>query len=120
MRLAGEDFAGTRATLLGGGDTGFTRSAVCIPGIDQGDAKAMLTAFEVTLSDDQRRCDYFVAGKHGGSRGRLGGNPAGKIWLTAVFQACAHRGKGEAAWHLIITNEGSGGRISHVGFTLSG
>jgi hypothetical protein len=118
--IAGEDFAGTRATLVRGGDAGLTRSTIRIPGIDQCDAKAMLTPFEVTLSDDQRRRNDFVAGKHGGSRGRLVGNRAGKIKLTAGFQTCAHRGKGEAAWHLIITNEGSEGRISHVGFTLSG
>jgi hypothetical protein len=65
----------------------------------------MLTPLEVTLSDDQRRCDDFVAGKHGGSRGRLAGNRTSKIRLTAGFQTCAHRGKGEAAWDLIITNE---------------
>jgi hypothetical protein len=120
VRVAVEDFAGPCATLLGGGDTGLTRSAVCITRIDQRDAKAMLTAFEVALSDDQRGCNYLVAGKHRGSRGRLGGNRAGKIRLTAGFQTCAHRGKGETAWHLIITNEGSEGRISHVAFTLSG
>ena len=120
MRVAGENLAGTRATLLGGGNAGLTRSTVCIPRIDQSDAKAMLTAFEVTLPDDQRRRNYFVAGKHGGSRGRLVGNRAGKIRLTAGFQTCAHRGKREAAWHLIVANKGSGGHISHVAFTLSG
>jgi hypothetical protein len=120
VRFAGEDFARTCTTLLRGDDAGFTCSAVRIPCVDQGDAKAMLTPFEVTLSDDQRRCNDFVAGKHGGSRGRLAGKGTSKIRLTAGFQTCAHRGKGEAAWHLIITNEGSGGHISHVAFTLSG
>jgi hypothetical protein len=120
VSVAGEEFAGTRATLLRGGDAGLTRSAVRIPSIDQGSAKPMLTPFEVTLSDDQRRCNDLVAGKHGGSRGRLVGKCTGKIRLTAGFQTCAHRGKGEAAWHLIITKEGSGGHISHVAFTLSG
>jgi hypothetical protein len=120
MRVAGENLTGPDATLLGGGNAGFTRSTVCISGIDQSDAKAMLTAFEVTLSDDQRCRNDFVAGKHGCSRDRLVGNRAGKIGLTADFQPCTHRGKAEAAWDLIITNEGNGGRISHVAFTLSG
>jgi hypothetical protein len=118
--VAGEDFAGTCATLVRGRDAGLTRSTVRIPGIDQCDAKAMLTPFEVTLSDDQRRCDDFVAGKHRGSRGRLVGDRTGKVRLAAGFQTCAHRGKREAAWHLIVANKGSGGHISHVAFTLSG
>ena len=106
--IAAEDRGGARAALLGGSDAGFTGGAVCIAGIDQRHAETMLTAFQMALSDDQRRGDHFVAGEHGGGGRRLVGHRAGKIGITAGFQAGAYGGEGEAARHLIITNQGSG------------
>ena len=78
-----EERACADAALLRGRDPGLTGGAVGIAGIDQRDAEAMLTAFQVALSDDQRRGDDFVAGEHGGGRGRLVGHRAGKIRITA-------------------------------------
>ena len=114
--------AGAGAALLRGRHAGLTGGAVCIAGIDQRDAETMLTAFQVALSDDQRRGDHFVAGEHGGGGGRLVGHCAGKIRIAAGFEAGAHGGEREAARHLIITNAGERGerrRVSHVAFTLS-
>jgi hypothetical protein len=79
----------------------------------------MLTAFQVAPSDDQRRGNDFIAGKHRGRHCRLLGHRASKIGITAGFQTGANRSEGETARHLVIAKEGSGGRISHLAFTLS-
>ena len=102
MRIAAEDRSGTGAALLRGKDAGLAGGAICIAGIDQSDAEVMLTAFQVPLSDDQRRGDHFVAGEHGGGGRRLVGYCAGKIRFTASFDAGAHGGEREAARHLVV------------------
>jgi hypothetical protein len=125
MRIAAEDRGGAGAALLRGTHAGLAGGAICIAGIDQHNAETMLTAFQVALSDDQRRGDHFVAGEHGGGGRRLVGHRAGKVRITAGFEAGAHGGKREAARHLIVAEGGSGKgcgswrRVSHVAFTLS-
>ena len=119
MRVATEERAGTGTALLRRGNAGFTGGAIGISGVHQGDAEAVLTALEVALPDDQWSGNYFVAGEHGSRGGRLVSHRACKIRLPAGFQTGAYSGKGEAARDLIITNERSGGRFSHVAFTLS-
>ncbi len=115
MWVAAEDFAGACAALLRCGDAGLTGGAVGIPGIDQGDAKAVLAALQVALSDDQRGGNHFVAGEHGGGGSRLVRHRAGKIRVPAGFQTGAYGGKREAARDLIITNEAERGTFQPCG-----
>jgi hypothetical protein len=119
MRVAAEKLPRTRAALLGRQDTGFTRSAVGIAGIDQHHANTMLIARQMALSDDQGRSNHFVAGEHSRGYGRPVGHGASEIRIPAGFQTGAYGGEGEAARHLIIAKQGSGGRGNHVAFTLS-
>ncbi len=102
VRIAAEDGAGAGAALLRGAHAGLAGGAVCIAGVDQRNAKLMLTAFQVALSDDQRRRDHFVAGEHGGGGRRLVGDCAGKVRLTAGFDTGAHSCEREAARHLVV------------------
>jgi hypothetical protein len=73
----------------------------------------------MALSDDQWRSDHFVAGEHGRGRSRPVGHGAREIGIPAGFQTGPYGGEPEAARHLIITKERSGGRSNHVAFTLS-
>jgi hypothetical protein len=119
MRVAAEKLACACAALLGSQNTRFASGAVGVAGIDQRHADTILTACEMALSDDQRRGNDFVAGEHSRGGGRLVGHRASEIGITTGLQTGAHRGEGEAKRHLIITNQGSRGRINHVAFTLS-
>ena len=85
MWVAAKELACLRATLLRRKNARLAGGAVGIAGIDQHDAQAMLAAFQMALSHDQRRGDYFVAGEHSGRGGRLVGHRAGKIGITAGF-----------------------------------
>src|ERR1700677_2049798 len=126
MRIAAEDCGRAGAALLRGTHAGLAGGAICIAGIDQRNAETMLTAFQVALSDDQRRGDHFVAGEHGGGGRRLIGYCAGKVRITAGFEAGAHSSEREAAGHLVVAERsvqgrrvGSWRRVSHLAFTLS-
>ena len=119
MRVAAEKLPSACAALLSSQDTGFASSAVRVAGIDQHHADTMLIACQMALSDDQRRSDHFVAREHRRGSGRPVGYGASEIGIPAGFQASPYGGEGEAARHLIITNQESWGRINHVAFTLS-
>jgi hypothetical protein len=122
MWFTAEDGGGAYAALLCGGDAGLAGGAIGVAGVDQYHAKLMLTAMQVTLADDQRRGDDFVAGEHGGSGGRLVGHRAGQIGVAAGFEARAHRGKRKTTRNLILADErrvSSGRRFGHAAFTLS-
>jgi hypothetical protein len=79
----------------------------------------MLTAFQMARSYNQRRGNNFVAREHSSGGGRLVAHCASEIGITTGLQTGAYGGEGEAARHLIIMNQGSGGRSNHVAFTLS-
>ena len=85
MCVAGKDLTRVCATLLRRNNTRLAGGAVGITGIDEHGAQAMLAAFQMALPHDQRRGDYFVAGKHSGRRDGLAGHRAGKIGITAGF-----------------------------------
>ena len=102
MGIAVEERSGTGAALLRGTDAGLAGGAICIAGIDQGNAETILAAFQVTLSDDERRGNHFVAGEHGGGGCRLIGHCAGKVRITAGLEAGAHSGEGKAARDLVV------------------
>ncbi len=85
MCVAGKDFTRVRATLLRRNNTRLAGGAVGITCIDEHGAQAMSAAFQMALPHDQRRGNYFVAGKHSGRRGRLARERAGKIRFTAGF-----------------------------------
>ena len=105
MRIAAKDGASAGAALLRGAHAGLAGGTVCIAGIDQRNPQLMLIAFQVALSDDQRRGDHFVAGEHGGSGRRLVGDCTGKVGLTAGFDAGAYSCEREAARHLVVVEQ---------------
>jgi hypothetical protein len=117
MRMAVEDRGGTRTALLRGIDAGLASSAISIAGVDQNNAKVTFTAFQVLLTDDERRGDHFVAGEHGSRRRRMVGHCAGKVRITAGFDAGPHGGERKAAWHLVVAQrsvQGSWSCVSHL------